>query len=85
MTVNHLVGGSIPPVAAIIYGEWRNGSRAGLRNQWRNLCEFESHLAHQRTMTLSSNGRTPPSGGGYISFDTDRGLPNNRGSNDLKS
>ncbi len=27
-------------------GEWRNGSRAGLRNQWSNPWRFESSLAH---------------------------------------
>ena len=27
-------------------GKWRNGRRAGLKNQCRKVCGFESHLAH---------------------------------------
>lgn len=31
-------------------GYWRNGRRAGLRNQYRKVCRFESCVAHQQIL-----------------------------------
>lgn len=54
--VNGMVVGSTPTVSAKFYvSEWRNGSRAGLRSQYRKVWRFKSSLRHQTKEIYEAN------------------------------